>query len=295
MSSIPTISVMMPTYNVENVLGDTIDSVLQQTFTDWELIIVDDGSTDGTPQVIDEYAKKDPRIKVYHYEHGGRGKARNRCLKHSQGKYIAICDSDDISFPERFEKQVNFLENNPDIGVVGAQLCSFSERAIFDETKIIYWPTNAKEVYDAFKKKKMKISNCAAMIRMSVFKEYGEYCEELHRSQDYEFFKRIISKGIKLTNLPEVLVYYRQANSIPSFRYFRENAIYKNYADYVANGGSLSFSQFNQTFMTKIHRQFIRFMYLRYLFIMNTKQILLKAKILIKKLGSHNQIKEGIS
>ena len=295
MSQAPTISVMMPTYNVENLVGDTIESVLKQTFTDWELIIVDDGSTDGTQQVIEQYAKKDPRIKVYNYEHGGRGKARNRCLKHSQGKYIAICDSDDISFPERFEKQVNLLENNLDIGVVGAQLCSFSEQPIFDETKVIYWPTNAKEVYDGFKKRKMKLSNCAAMIRMSIFKQYGEYCEELHRSQDYEFFKRIISKGVKLTNLPEVLVFYRQVNSIPSFRYFRENAIYKNYADYVADGGSQSFSQFSQTFMTKLYRQLIRLEYLRYLLIMNTKQILLKTKIFVKKLRNNNQIEERIS
>ncbi|MEL6461125.1 MAG: hypothetical protein AAFQ91_23300, partial [Cyanobacteria bacterium J06621_15] len=175
------------------------------------------------------------------------------------------------------------------------QLCSFSEQAIFDETKVIYWPTNASDVSDGFKKRKMKLSNCAAMIRMSIFKEYGEYCEELHRSQDYEFFKRIISKGVKLTNLPEVLVFYRQANSIPSFRYFRENEIYKNYADYVADGGSQSFSQFSQTFMTNIYRQFIRFEYLRYLLIMNTKQTLLKIKVFFKKNRNNNQVEEVIS
>lgn len=262
----------MPTYNVENYVGDTIDSVLQQTFTDWELIIVDDGSTDGTPQVIDEYAKKDPRIKVYYYEHGGRGKARNRCLKHSQGKYIAICDSDDISFPERFEKQIDFLEKNLEIGVVGSQLCSFSENAIFNQAKVISWPTDTKVVSDAFKSGKMKIPNCAAMIRMSIFEEHGNYCEELHRSQDYEFFKRIILKGIKLTNLPEVLLFYRQANSIPSFRYFKENAIYKNYADYIVNGGSKSFYQYSQKWLIKVFRQFLRFRYLAFLFIMNTKK-----------------------
>ncbi|AFY53077.1 glycosyl transferase [Rivularia sp. PCC 7116] len=283
MSSTPAISVMMPTYNVEDYVADTIDSVLQQTFTDWELIIVDDGSTDGTPQVIDRYAEKDSRIKVYHYEHGGRGVARNRCLKHSRGKYIAICDSDDISFPERFEKQISFLENNLDIGVVGAQLCSFTEKPILDKTKIISWPTNSNAVYNDFQKNKMKISNCAAMIRMSIFKEYGGYCEELHRSQDYEFFKRILNKGIKLTNLPEVLVFYRQANYVANFRRYQESAMYKNYADYVANGGSQTFSEFCENFTTKLYRQFIKLKYLRFILIMNMRKSYLKAKIILKQ------------
>jgi glycosyltransferase involved in cell wall biosynthesis len=271
--STPTVSVMMLAYNVKKYINDAIESVLNQTFSDWELIIIDDGSTDGTTELIAQYAAKDSRIKVYYQEHGGRGKARNKCLEYSRGKYIAVCDSDDISYPERFEKQVNYLDNNLDIGAVGSQSCSFCEEAIFEPAKIIFWPTNPNKVYQGFKQGKMKIANCAAMIRTSLFKEYGGYCEELHRAQDYEFFSRITQKGIGLTNLPEVLVFYRQSNFIQNFQYFKENAIYTDYANYRLSGGTKSFDEFNRRVISKLRQNYLILNYWRFLIIMKVKKL----------------------
>ena len=257
----PLVSVMMPTFNVEGYVSQAIESVFNQTYSNWELIIVDDGSTDKTPSVLAEYAKKDSRVKVYYKSHQGRGKARNSCLEYSQGEYIAVCDSDDISFPERFEKQVQFLEMNPKIGAVGAQNCSFAVEPVFDKEKLIYSPTDAHKVSHALRKGKMRVPNCAAMIRTSLFKEYGNYNEKLNRAQDYEFFRRVALQGIYLTNLTDVLVYYRQ-NSVPSFPYFIENEIYMYYADYIQSGGDKALDTLRSSFMMSVRIESFKLKYL---------------------------------
>lgn len=267
----PLVSVMMPTFNVEGYVSQAIESVFNQTYSNWELIIVDDGSTDKTPNILAEYAKKDSRVKVYYKSHGGRGKARNSCLEYSQGEYIAVCDSDDISFPERFEKQVQFLEMNPKIGVVGAQKCSFSGEPIFDKEKIIYSPTDTHKVSHALRIGKMRVPNCAAMIRTSLFKEYGNYNEKLNRCQDYEFFKRIALQGIYLTNLTEVLVFYRQ-NFMPSFPYFIENETYMYYADYIQSGGDKALDTLRNSFMMSLRIESFK---LKYLIFKATRRIAL--------------------
>ena len=258
----PTISVMMPTYNVEKYVAKAIDSVLNQTYQNWELIVVDDGSTDETPNILAKYAQIDSRIQVYFMAHGGRGKARNKCLEFSKGKYIAVCDSDDISLPERFEKQVHFLELNPEIGVTGAQLCAFNTKAVLDRSKIIFWPVDSARIARAFQQNKMKVPNCAAMIRASLFEKYKGYDEQLIRAQDYEFFKRLSLNNICFSNLGEVLVFYRKPNLIPSFQYFVENGKYNYYANYRIQGGQLSFDEINQTIRMKIFKEYLKIQYL---------------------------------
>jgi glycosyltransferase involved in cell wall biosynthesis len=267
----PLVSVMMPTFNVERYVSQAIESVFNQTYSNWELIIVDDGSTDKTPSILAEYAKKDFRVKVYYKSNQGRGKARNSCLEYSQGEYSAVCDSDDISFPERFEKQVKFLEMNPKIGAVGSQLCSFASDPVFDKEKLIYWPTDAYKVSHSLRKGKMRVSNCAAMIRMSLFKEYGNYNEQLNRAQDYEFFRRVALKGVYLTNLTDVLVFYRQ-NSIPNFSYFIENEIYKYYANYIQGGGDKALDALKKDFTMSLRIESFK---LKYLVVKATRRIAL--------------------
>lgn len=266
----PTVSVMMPTYNVEKYVAQAIHSVLNQTYQDWELIIVDDGSTDETPKILAEYTQKDARIRVHYMEHGGRGKARNQCLELSNGKYIAVCDSDDISLPERFEKQVQFLELNSKISVVGSQLCSFWTKAVLDKSKVISWPSSPDEISSAFHRNKMKMPNCAAMIRASLFQKYGGFDEELIRAQDYAFFKKLSMQGIKFVNLSEVLVFYRQQNPIPSLKYFLESETYRHYADYRINGGKASFNDFNKNLSIKFFREYLK---IKYIWFASSKQL----------------------
>jgi len=255
----PLVSVMMPTFNVEEYVEQAIESVLSQTYSNFELVIVDDGSTDKTPTILANCAKNDSRVKVYYSEHAGRGKTRNSCLEYSQGKYIAICDSDDVSFPERFERQVMFLETNPNIGAVGAQLCSFNEEPIFEKSRVVSWPVEAAEVAYSFRKGRMRIANCAGMIRSSLFKRYGNYNEQLNRGQDYDFFRRVSLQRIDLINLPEVLVFYRQKNIVPSLAYFMESEIYRYYVTHV---DGLSFNEFEKQTQTKFIKQYLHFKYL---------------------------------
>ena len=128
----PLVSVIMSVYNGEKYLVQAIDSILNQTYQNFEFIIIDDCSTDNSSHILQEYAQKDSRIKIIKKEKniGIKGFIKNLNLGISiaKGKYIARMDADDISLPERFQKQVDFLENNPEITLVGAQLNLINEQ-----------------------------------------------------------------------------------------------------------------------------------------------------------------------
>lgn len=109
------VSVIIPTYNRAEFISDAIESVLNQTFEDYEIIIVDDGSTDNTKQIVQSYTSK---VKYYYQEQSGVSSARNYGIKAATGEYIAFLDSDDQFLPQKLEKQVEVLENNPRIGIV---------------------------------------------------------------------------------------------------------------------------------------------------------------------------------
>ena len=116
----PLVSVIMPVYNGEKWLGEAIESILAQTFANFELLIVDDGSSDKSADIIRVYEQRDSRIRVFQLErNSGTAIARNYCIKASRGTYITYMDCDDISLPERLQKQVDFLNSNPQIGAVG--------------------------------------------------------------------------------------------------------------------------------------------------------------------------------
>ena len=116
----PLVSVIIPVYNTERYLAESIESILAQTFTDFELIIVDDGSSDRSPEIIREFERRDERIRVTRFaQNAGEWKARTAGLAAARGEYIAWQDSDDISLPERLERQARFLQANPEIGAVG--------------------------------------------------------------------------------------------------------------------------------------------------------------------------------
>src|SRR5687768_3557201 len=112
----------MPVFNTERYLKYALESVLAQTFEDFEFIILDDGSTDSSVHIIQEYAENDERIRFFPLEHRGYVSLLRRGLNHARGEFVARMDSDDICTPERFEKQVDFLRANPDVVAVGSQI-----------------------------------------------------------------------------------------------------------------------------------------------------------------------------
>src|SRR5215203_6071210 len=110
MSAAPTVSVVVPVYNTERYIAETINSILKQTFTDFELIVIDDGSTDGSPEILRELAAKDSRIRLTIRENRGIVRTRNELLEQCRGRYMAVNDSDDLSMPDRLAKQVAYME-----------------------------------------------------------------------------------------------------------------------------------------------------------------------------------------
>ena len=117
----PMVSVLMAVYNAEKYLTEAVESILVQTFADFEFLIIDDGSVDGSAAILEDYAESDERVKVIHNsENLGLTKSLNIGLKLTQGKFIARIDADDVAVPERFEKQITFMDDHPDIGVCGS-------------------------------------------------------------------------------------------------------------------------------------------------------------------------------
>ena len=125
-SSIPLLTVLMPIYNAEKFLAESINSILSQTYSDFEMLILDDASTDNSLKIIKAYAKEDKRITVLvNQKNRGEAKCRNRLLKNSKTEFIAWMDADDISLEDRLQKQMDFLKQNPNIDAVGVQYSAF--------------------------------------------------------------------------------------------------------------------------------------------------------------------------
>ena len=201
------ISVIMSVYNGEKYLVQAIDSILNQTYQNFEFIIIDDCSTDNSSHILQEYAKKDSRIKIIKKEKniGIKGFIENLNLGISiaKGKYIARMDQDDVSLPERFQKQVDFLENNPEITLVGAQL-----NLINEQNKITGEAIAALQHRDIVKRitSQIQLFHPVIMFRKDQNIQYREkflYCE------DYDLYLNLITQGKKLANLNEKLLHYR--------------------------------------------------------------------------------------
>ena len=232
----PLVSIMMPCRNAAKFLSATIHSLQAQTYTNWVLIFVDDGSTDNTLEIVNQFANVDTRIKVFPISHGGRGVARNKCVEYFNGEFVAVCDADDISFPDRFAKQVDFLTRNPDIGAVGSWWIPFDTDMPETNKPVRRFPTAQADLRSSFAKGKMRFHNATVMLRADLFVKFGAYNVELRRAQDYEFFSRLSRAGVNFAALPEPLVYYRQDDVVPHLSYFKENGMYMAYADKLLSG-----------------------------------------------------------
>ncbi len=201
----PLISVIMPAYNGEKYLAEAIESILDQTYNNFEFIIINDGSTDKSLEIIKEYAKKDKRIKIINNNKNlGISLSLNKGVITGKGKYIAIMNQDDISLTKRFEEQIKFLEENPEVDIVGAAMETFDEEG---DTFLRRYPlTNIKI------RKKIwfysPLAHPSIMVRKEVFKKVGLYRNWTFPCEDLEFFFRAGEK-YKLANLPSVLLKHR--------------------------------------------------------------------------------------
>lgn len=201
MTCIPQITVLLPVYNCELYVQTAVQSILNQTYTDFEFLIIDDASTDATVALIKKL--EDSRIQLIEKPiNSGYTNSLNYGLQMAKGKYIARMDGDDISFPERFSKQIAYLETHPDVVVCGTTY------KIIGNDKLIALPENHEAI-----KLGLLWGNCishpSVMIRKKILDEYSiQYDTSKEPAEDYDMWVRLLSVG-KLHNLQEVLLEYR--------------------------------------------------------------------------------------
>ncbi len=224
------ISVLMGIYNCETTLAEAIDSILAQTYTNWELIMCDDGSRDGTVIVAEKYVVTHPdKIKLLKNEKNmGLNYTLNRCLKQAKGEYIARMDGDDISLPERFRKEVVALENE-NISIVSMPMLLFDEKGDWGQTQVKEVPQKKDLV------KKTPFCHGACMVKKEAYEAVGGYSEDkkLLRVEDYHLWVKMYIKGFKGINLQEPLYKMRDdrnAQHRRKLKYRFNEAYVKGYA-----------------------------------------------------------------
>lgn len=205
------ISIGIPIYNAQKYLTDTIKSVIAQSHPYWELILIDDGSSDGSLSIAKSFSSKDSRIKVISDGQNKKLPARlNQIIEKSKYDFIARMDADDIMHPERLEKQLNFLENNKQYDLVSSGLMS-----IDSENKIKGFRC-VSQLYDDFSSPNLSypIVHPSVMARKSWY-ERNQYSLAYPRAEDFELWTRAITiKDFKMAVLPDLLLYYREEGNL---------------------------------------------------------------------------------
>ena len=196
------ISVLMGIYNCAKTLPEAVDCILNQTYTNWELIMIDDGSKDDTYEVACALAESDSRIKVFKNEKNiTLAPTLNRCATHATGEYLARMDGDDVCDSTRFEKEIDFLETHPEYALVSCQMALYDENGIYGVVNHIENPTKKGLL------KRSQFCHAGCMMRKSVFDNLGGYSESSNyvRVEDYDLWTRMYKAGYKGYNLQEVL------------------------------------------------------------------------------------------
>lgn len=206
MTSNPLISIVLPVYNAEKFLKEAIESILTQSYTNYEFIIINDCSTDASWKIIQEYKQKDDRIVAIKNNINLKlSKTLNKGISLSKGKYIARMDADDVSMPDRFEKQVSFLEANNDVGIIGSNIIIINEKnEVIGYRKYQLDDKNIKKNIFYFS----PFAHPAVILRSSVLEKAGYYNDDFNPAEDYELYFRI-GKYSDFANIDQNLLKYR--------------------------------------------------------------------------------------
>ena len=207
----PRVSVIIPTYNQASYLPAAIKSVLEQTFQDFEIIVVNDGSTDNTSQEVINFS--DPRLRYFSQENRGLSAARNTGIQASVGEYIAFLDSDDVWLPQKLELQVALLDSRPEAALIYSDACLFDDRTGAVTGKFL----DGKRVFSGKVLKHLLsiqfIKPSTVVVRRGVFETVGRFDESIREVQDREMWLRIAHQfNIEGTDIPLVMVRNHETN-----------------------------------------------------------------------------------
>ena len=200
------LSVIMPVYNAEKHIGEAVSSILNQTFGEFEFIIIDDCSTDSSYELLQCFAKDDGRIKLYrNIKNSKISYTLNRAMRIASGEYIARMDADDISLPERFSVQLEYLDNHRHVSLVGASVYYIDDSGN---------PVGCRDsicgssLIESIIELRSPIAHPTWMFRRKEFEKIGGY-REVVPAEDYDILLRLYSAGIRFDNVPEKLLKYR--------------------------------------------------------------------------------------
>ena len=217
MTIVTKVSVIVPAYNISAYIGDALESLERQSFKEFEAVIVDDGSTDNTAEIVESFCRRDSRFRLLQKQNGGLASARNYGIRHARGEYIALLDGDDRYEPDKLATHVTQLDRSPEIGVVYS-----ASRAIRDDGKLTFMVLSGKPVksdcLEALLCKNFICHGSNAVFRRSIFDEVGGFDETLRSGEDIDFWLRIAgTQSWKFYRLPQVLCCYRVCPSGLSF------------------------------------------------------------------------------
>ncbi len=218
----PALSVVLPVYNAANFLEAALDSVLSQDFRDFECIAIDDGSTDQSGLILDEYQRRDARMRVLHQDNAGLVETLNRGIELSLAPLIARMDADDICLPGRFAAQMQHFRGRNDLAALGGQIQLINEQG--DLLRTADYPASGKEL-EAFLAKGSPVAHPAVMLRKAAVQEVGLYRKTFRHVEDYDLWLRLHEAGYAIENLKVPLIGYRQHAKKVSIVHRREQTI----------------------------------------------------------------------
>ena len=243
----PKISVILPVYNSGKYLIESLESLSCQTFRDFEIIAINDGSKDNSLKLLEDYAKKESRLRIISRENRGITKTLNEGIYLAQGEYIARMDADDICLPNRFELQLEFIEKN-NLDVCGTQYLKFGTL-----TGISNLPLKCEDCY-ATLLLNSPFGHPSILIKTKIIKNY-KYNENVLYAQDYELWCRLAINKIRMGNLPNILLKYRYCSDSINCSEFNNSFIYELFVNLFCNSTKLikdSFKSFMSLFAVSI-------------------------------------------
>ncbi len=206
----PTISIVVPAYNAEKTILETIISVQNQSFSDFELIIINDGSTDKTLEIINTKALDDSRIRIFSYENGGLPVARNRGIALARGKFIAFLDADDLWTPDKLELQILALQRNSAAGLAYSW-------TYFMDNQGKSFHTSEPTFFEGYVLKDLLLQNFLCngsnpLIRRSIIEAVGDFNPDLHSAEDWDYWLRVAACS-EFALVPKAQIFYRQSST----------------------------------------------------------------------------------
>lgn len=208
------VSVIMGIYNCESTLTEAIESILSQTYSNWELIMCDDASQDSTYRIARKFKDMYPNkiILVKNKKNLGLNKTLNHCLKYATGDYIARMDGDDVSLPQRFEKEVEFLDTHMDYAIVSTPMIYFDEKGDWGQGKVVEKPLKKDFVFST------PFCHAPCMVRRKAYEEAGGYSTNKWtiRAEDYNLWFRLYALGFKGYNLQ--IPYYKMRDDANAYQ-----------------------------------------------------------------------------